>query len=714
MEDLQPRRPLGPDDADCPVWPRWAVLVLSVLVLSWAGSAGLVAWGWDGWRALLLAGVVVVVVVAGYLREARARPWTTREWGFTALATLLVGGMAAWLLWIDAFRGMPALGGGDAGDHVALASAFMAQKAPGQHGMGAYYTLVHWVGLFGGLPPFGAARVVHYGSVVALVALTAALGTGLARCAPGLSSRRLLGLWATLALVATVPAVLPLLHYYQADGFLPQILGVVVLLGAAAGYVGAESLGWRAVTLFFALALLRYTHVLNATETVLTCAAVLAWELGATPSRKRRVAGLVILLGGVALAVLTWRRITLADGFMAGQSMVLDHAAATLAGLTALSLAALLVPWGYGAPCSEPTRRLARFVGLFGLLGVAVRGSWLLYFGHGFYYECKQSFAPVVVVTLGVTVLLAELIARRAGSLRRLSSLRRLGRRPGALGLLTILGLGLTTMGVAPYWPSFAERAFGRRPIELLTPLLDPGTATEIWRTLARQHQAFGGFLTPRWPESSFTNAAFGYPRRSWVEADAVRRRPGHCVFWYDPASLAPRWSYSRRHARTVAWLAGTRQAPCAHFAPADGMTETLTLCHRCFEAGWKPSVLRESFALTDEEVFHAGFHDVEVEAGRRWRWTNGDGRLKLKGLPTNGYVCALILNVRGPNPLEVWLGDQRLPGVEGGRYAMPRQAHEVVDFEVRLRSPTFSPGPVDPRDMGVQVFGAVMECLPP
>ncbi len=703
----EPKTPLKRDGNHDPRGLRWLVLLPGLALASFASSAALVDRGWSPLPALLVTGALLAALLASFLRQGRLYPWRLQDWGWTSLATIVVAGVCSLLLWAEAFHGLPGLGGGDAGNHVTLGRAFLIHQAPEQEGMGAYYTLCHWLEQLTGASPFEMVRGVFYGTLGTTIGLLSAFATHLAHRSGGPSPRRLLGLWVAIVLPACLPAVLPLLHYYQVDGYLPQTLSLVVLVGAAVGYASIERFAWRVLALVLALGLLRYTYVLNAGEAILACTLVVAWELGSMGSRLRQAPALAVLLGGFGLATYGWLRIASAKHFMATDGILYDEHLPSLVGLTVLSVATLSVPWCHPGGCSDGTRRFARFVGLFGLLSAGTRTVWLLHFDHRFYYECKHGFAPTVLVTLGLSLLLAELLASAAGTLRTRA------RAVCPVTLVSVIGLALTAAGAAPYWPSFAERVLRRQGFAWLTPLQERQTETMIQTTLALGGYRFGGFVTPRWPESSFTNAAFDYPQLSWHGGSEVRREAGYCAFWYDPATMPGEHVYLPAHRHTVAQLEATRTDPCVRFSPDDGAARELVLCHRCFRAGERAAPFRQEISLADDTLRETGFYDLEREGDRQWRWTTGDGRLALPQRWPEGQACELALDVHIPRSLEVWLDDRRLEMDERGHCSLPPYHSHIPTAELRLRSPTIRPGPQDERDLGVQLFGVVIQCQP-
>jgi hypothetical protein len=228
-----------------------------------------------------------------------------------------------------------------------------------------------------------------------------------------------------------------------------------------------------------------------------------------------------------------------------------------------------------------------------------------------------------------------------------------------------------------------------------------------IERTLAREHATFGGLLTPRWPESSFTNAHFGIPDLLTVSRGQVLAEPGRCVFWYDdatlPTELRDRWSDGSR--RQVRKLQASTKKVCGSFR-SQAVSQTLALCSRCYHGR------RRALDVTG---FGRGFYDIEFTgAGARFRWTNGDGHTPLVlTAQEQKWGCTVSVDTVGNLPFELWL-DENLLG-PGPRQPFPSFPAGLTR-ELRVRSKTFVPASggksADKRELGVQVKAIHVECV--
>lgn len=105
------------------------------------------------------------------------------------------------------------------------------------------------------------------------------------------------------------------------------------------------------------------------------------------------------------------------------------------------------------------------------------------------------------------------------------------------------------------------------------------------------------------------------------------------------------------------------------------------------------------------------GLYDRETTGAESFRWTDGDAWLRLPAL-TGAAALRLRLagQTPGPTPVEVWLDGQMVgqldaaPGFAEYRLPIPSGVASGRVVEVRLISPTFSPGGSDPRRLGILV----------
>jgi hypothetical protein len=272
------------------------------------------------------------------------------------------------------------------------------------------------------------------------------------------------------------------------------------------------------------------------------------------------------------------------------------------------------------------------------------------------------------------------------------------------LAVASLVELG---RGYAPYRPSFTERQRGTPRWSNLGPMMDQDVAAHIRQVLASGDQ-FGGMVTPRWPESSFTNAAFGLPRTP-REAHAIIRRAGYCAFWYRSSALPGPDDYDDRARRAVRELERRPRHSCMAYRPRYLPDQQVGLCHFCFREASAIAIPLEGGPPFELE----GFYDLEADGEQRFRWTNGDSRVRFRGVALRGDDCRLLLRASSSFPYEVFLDGTRLESQGDGSYALPATARSPRPHQLSIRSLTFRPpGGEDRRALGVQVWGAQLQCI--
>src|SRR5690606_1188830 len=112
-------------------------------------------------------------------------------------------------------------------------------------------------------------------------------------------------------------------------------------------------------------------------------------------------------------------------------------------------------------------------------------------------------------------------------------------RRSGNVGfagvslIAAVSGLFILNSAFNPMRASYFERASEETNPQHLQELADPEAWKIIENTLAANKAEFGGFLTPSWPQSNFTNAAFNYYGQLHLfHEGTIKLEPGYCVFW--------------------------------------------------------------------------------------------------------------------------------------------------------------------------------------
>jgi hypothetical protein len=375
---------------------------------------------------------------------------------------------------------------------------------------------------------------------------------------------------------------LPLLHYYQADGYVPQVFSLLPLALGVGMYAVASRRLVRLLVLLATIGFYRFTYLLNAGDLALACGVLLLVERRAAPPRRGvRWALAVAAIGCLGAAALVYGRIVPLfrepGGFRAAP---LTSQVIGLAVLAALFAGVGPACRHWGTPYPPATGRLTRFLALLCGAPVVLVSAWLLSGEPLMYYGRKYAFCSIVLGSLCIMpVVLGAAFRLVAG-----------GRTPmaGVVASALVLAASGGVFGLAwstrVYTPDFRER-FSGPPYRHLGPHADRAVLLMIDATLRREHAVFGGLLTPRWPESHFTNAHYDAKNRERVYQGVTSDTAGHCVFWYEhemlPDHLRRQWP--TKALEKVIALQSSPESRCARFAPRYARTTRLSLCSRCF-----------------------------------------------------------------------------------------------------------------------------------
>jgi hypothetical protein len=499
-----------------------------------------------------------------------------------------------------------------------------------------------------------------------------------------------------------VPAffvALPLLHYYQGDGFLTQEFSVVPLSVGVGMYAVASRRLVRVLILIATLGFYRFTYLLNLGDLALACGLMLLAELLAAPRRRgvrwTLAAGAAGCLVAAVFAYVRILAILPLDGGF--RRAPLPPQLIGLAFLTVLFAGVGPACRYWGAPCPPAVERLARFLAVLSAAPTLLVSAWVLSGRTVEYYVLKYVFTAIVLGSLcALPVVLGaafRLVARGGTPLAGVAA--------SALVVGVAAGLFELASSASVYAPNFRER-FARPPYRHLEPHADRTVWRIIDRTLRREHAQFGGFLTPRWAECQFTNAHFVVKRYGSVYQGDTTDEPGHCVFWYEketlPSSLQAFWpATALAKVNTLQSLEGSR---CESYSPKDAPRSRFSLCSHCFHSHTVPVPLTSA---TD------GFYGIEHNRdGVAFNWTNGNGRVGIAVSNSEaGRACYLRVDSSG-RPFELWLDGHRLG--EGPRQLLPAlvagDAHQI-----QIRSETFVPAG-DDRVLGVSVSAIALVCI--
>ena len=117
------------------------------------------------------------------------------------------------------------------------------------------------------------------------------------------------------------------------------------------------------------------------------------------------------------------------------------------------------------------------------------------------------------------------------------------------------------------------------------------------------------------------------------------------------------------------------------------------------------------------DTVRFSGFYPAERNGEHAWRWTNGEGRIRVQALDLAGDNCHVRLLGSAPGGYQVRLANNELERTGLG-YRIPRQALEQDVFELAIDSPTHVPAEIgdsaDQRALGVMVTDVVVRCWGP
>jgi|GEM_PF-1880655 len=492
-----------------------------------------------GLAVVLLAGGVVLAALAGGLQVRRG-------WHILPALLVLAGLMVATFqaLHTPAFDGFMSMGGGDAGNHVALRRAFVENAPDIYQQFVSFYAFTHWLEVFFGLNAFESFRAGFYAIpfLLTLCMLAALLAMSHRQEEAGVPGTRVAP-WLLLAgLLAATSILFPVLHYHQAEGFYAHLFGLVpTLLGwGLFGFFSSRLL--RIGALLFAVVLHRYTYGLNLGDVLLVTAVLAGVESMGVPHARRARMALRVLAVGLGLAALFayWKLLPLIP--VTG-GIVAPRFHAMLRGQLVLAVGLLLLPLAarrMGLALGDTGTRLALYAGLFGAVSGLVQLLCLGFVTSREYYLIKYHLHGVVLVLCATLVLGSTLLAQ---ALSRWA--RRQGRpaHAGLVPLAVLVGVGVFNLhkAITPYAESFQERRSGKAPWRALIPLADREGWSRIQATLTREHADFGGLVSANWPLMNFMNAGL----RTTTGEDAlsfgweqylhglVKQGPGLCVFWY-------------------------------------------------------------------------------------------------------------------------------------------------------------------------------------
>ncbi len=526
--------------------------------------------------------VCAVFAVAALYFSIRRVNFSRTEFSISAVLAAVLCVVFYARMYHPLFYGLPSVGGGDAGNHVYWSRVFLTSDARIYHGLIYFYSMSYLVSFLGLDSSFADFRAAYYLTSFLFFILLAVV---IVRALPKRTPARWLAYTALTAGLLLMPLeriVFPIFHYLQADGFYPQVASLSLLMLIAACYAVLRERRWRVFAVLGGMLLYRYSYALNLGDLILASSLILAGEARALDGALRFGLSL-IALAAAAVAAYVYSRLLTVFGL---EGSVIELAQATLMqgelamyfGLAAAVYALLKQP----ERCGELIRLLI-FSIFFGLAAFAFKFLYLFFSAESSYYLQKYSYHSLVLTTCCAVTAAAVLLPTLPPALKQRRFLQVCALT--AFGTTSLYGMWAVSTALQPIRVSYEARA-GRLRASSLTKLVDKNVWSEITETLARNRKKFGGFITPSWPQSNFTNASFGlYGELPLYKTGSVLIEPGHCVFWMsDQISLQEYKSgASEKLMKTVAELSSAAQAKHVYYTdPISGIERRLS--HLCVE----------------------------------------------------------------------------------------------------------------------------------
>ena len=547
----------------------WSLGWLALLVVGGLPSIVRVVTGASFAVSAAITGVVIAPAIFALLRRMR-RP--TRDDRTAALVGIGLGALAAWAMYTPWFRGAVCITGTpDAGHHALYMLEFLDEQP---HVYGDFVLLYGLVAWFRHLPHFGVFigfTAVFYATILGLIACFGELAVAWAREGRGLRGRRVAIFGAPLVVAAAAHgAILVQLHYYHAEGFYPQIYGLVVVMLIWLADVALDDGVCKVLVLLAGGALVRYTYGLNLPDLCLALAIVL---LDGRRGFRDAQRALVTIAGALVFLYIGWRAAVAISAYYLKWGPFIPYDVNALAIGEAL-LVACLVP--SLRERDEAQRRRFRFPLVFAAINVCFFAFAKRPTEHLDYYYLKTSFQPFFLVLVAAGVAALRGVARAVDE-------RRLARALG-YAIVFAFGLGAGSYATRMWRDKYIARIAGHPPFIGMWPLFDPNAQLHIDSVLAQRHEKFGGYLTSFYPTMNFMNAANGF----WNGGIAFYygRPPdtarGHCVFWEGgPDSSHLEGAFPQEH--KVRALDSYSGKTCTSYRPTWDPRMRRTLCWTCY-----------------------------------------------------------------------------------------------------------------------------------
>lgn len=507
-------------------------------------------------------------------------------WLCFCLPFTLLTVFAIWKLYNPHLYGFPTVGGGDAGNHVKFENAFSAFDPKVYKGFVSLYSLVFWLKTLFKLDDFEAYRLVFYSLILFLNTFVVGAFYSISKDVLNFKSKTLVtAVFVGASLVVFNTIVLPLLHYFQADGFFSQLFGLVPILSTVFVFAFCCTTSvTRIVTLMVGLVLFRFTYGLNLGDLFFTSAVLIYSESKQNTLARFKLAFKVLATCCFVVSIACYTMIfPLLSTYGAFARQLLGYE------VVSLYLLALVLLFAANKLKENPSTitseiRYYEFVGWFGVASASAITLGVLSSPSEYYYLHKYSFYALLLVPTAVVVLFATSCARFVfdSKIRKFSLSR--------IAVVSALVLAASIPSLFKSHKSkiltYRERVHGAPPFQgVLQPLVDQNAKQFISNTLAQRKKEFGGFLVASWPMANFMNAIFGRGEESIYENGTLQMSTGNCVFWKSGAAEQRRIELANRPGWNAVYinLESTDSKKCSQYQePAFGNVPQ-TICALCF-----------------------------------------------------------------------------------------------------------------------------------
>lgn len=469
----------------------------------------------------------------------------------------------------------PLIGGGDAGSHARFAFHAFGTPDTRYEGMVLFHTLALMLDRLAGTGLYQAFAILFFSTLIFVEVTFFLFFCTVAgdELKPELPERRFLTGFLLMAVISILTGIIPLIHNFEAQGFYPQVFGLVPLCLSGLFYAMANSWKTRLLGLAFGFFLYRHTYVLNLGDYAFACAVAYLAESFAL-SKKTKV--------GIRLAAFAWFVCSGVIYFRLAplrMSLSAIPGAPYRTGALLLALSAFIVLWlrfrpNWKATWSPSAQRLLLFFGFFGLAAAAVKLSFITFDLPRRYYFYKYGLHACTVLGLLGLSLFAALWARFLVQRNKLSV---------SLVLLAAC-LCLFPRFARYYHRPFLEHLLGKPPFQYVNNLWDRETYESVRRVLMKKDYQFGGIADVTWQRTNFLNGIFGKPGDVVYFTGQLDTTSAHCVFWLNAQALSGNGNFPALLTSLFSSLKKFEPGNCQSQPAVDLPPPSIrTLCYRCF-----------------------------------------------------------------------------------------------------------------------------------